>query len=266
VTPRIILTHDPAAVSIDAGPEALCVRHPAYQAPRTAAGCLHVDWQEFEAEPRRWMDGRSLVVVVGLNRIITPGNRTREVFEVLYNLSRDVRKLSIDQTLFVAEPWRAWFHFGFVGAPYREYTYSYLAESHWRAHQDGVRSENPFSQEALARWGAGIVQTTYAHHFDISVEAVELPEETHAEYARLKAEAFDEEHTIAAIIKRLSAFAQEACPQRSIPTPARLFERRQHRIVKTELRVDEHLVGRLLTLADLTNTIAATFYRGSHAG
>ena len=140
MTPRIILTHDPAAVSIDAGPEALCVRHPAYQAPRTAAGCLHVDWQEFEAEPRRWMDGRSLVVVVGLNRIITPGNRTREVFEVLYNLSRDVRKLSIDQTLFVAEPWRAWFHFGFVGAPYREYTYSYLAESHWRAHQDGVRS------------------------------------------------------------------------------------------------------------------------------
>jgi hypothetical protein len=56
---------------------------------------------------RRWMRDADCLVMVGLSRAMTPSNRTREVWEVLFNNSTDMVKFSIDRTLFVAEPWRA---------------------------------------------------------------------------------------------------------------------------------------------------------------
>ncbi len=255
----IILAKDIGAGQLDVGSEAVCVRHRDYAAPITRNGCLHVTHEELVADHRRALAGRNTMVVVGLSRIATPSNRTK-VGPLLWGPLDGVRRISVDRTLFVAEPWRAWWHFGAVGVRYREYTYSYLAESHWRAAQDGIR-DDPFSIEAIAECGAGVVRSEDERHFErIDVEVVAMPAQTHAAYQDLKARAFDEEHTAKAIIARLASFAAEACPQRSIPTASRLFASDAHRIVRTDLRVDEYLVNRLLDLARLTDAIAARFH------
>lgn len=258
----MILARQPGAVRLDVGP-AVVVRHPRYEWPQVS-GAERVEWDAFTADPRRWLRPERRLVVVGLTRLMTPGNRTDEVFEVLFNTSPDVEKISVDRALFVAEPWRAWFHWGLVGATYREYTYSYLAESHWRAAHDGEPREDPFTLNELVRWGHGVVEARDPAWFDdVTVEVVEVDAETDAAYQAEKALAFEEEHAAPALVRRLSAFAQRVCPQRSIPTAGRLFDRQRHRIVRTSLRVDEYLVGELLAAVRLHDGVLAALHGGA---
>jgi hypothetical protein len=262
MTARIVLARDTGSVRLGVGAESLCVRHRTYAPPQTREGCLHLTHEEFVADHKRALAGRSVMVVVGLSKLATPGNRTR-VGPLLWGPLPGLSRISVDRTLFVAEPWRAWWHFGCVGAPYREYTYSYLAESHWKAAREGVR-DDPFSLEAIAECGRGVVRSEYRRFFEpLSVARVEMPREVHEQYQREKAAAFDEEHTAKAIIKRLAAFAQKAFPRRTIPTTARLFERTAHHIVQTDLAVDDWLVGELRGLVEMTDGIGAAFFGGS---
>lgn len=258
---RIILAKDTGFVRLDVGSEALCVHHKSYTPPLTSPGCRHIVFDEFKKNPRGAMMGRSTLVLVGMNRIITPSNRTEEVFEVIHNNSTDWLKISMDRTLFISKPWRAWFHFGSVDASYREYTYSYLAESHWNAFQKGRISADPFSFDIISEFGDGVIETTYRRYFDdITVDVVQTTEEDKAIYAELKTACFEEENTAPAIIRRLAAFARDICPQRSIPVAARFFNRMAHHIIRTDLGVDEYLVGELLSMARLTDAIGDRFF------
>jgi hypothetical protein len=256
----IVLSKDPSSVALEVGDEAVCVRHKSYGPPPTRDGCLHVTWDEYEPNMLR---GRTTMVVVGLSKIITPGNRTK-VGPFLLRPVPGVRRIVVDRTLFVSEPWRAWFPFGCVGAPYREYTYSYLAESHWRAHIDGARTDNPFALDVIVEHGRGVIRSTYERFFDEPrIETIGVPQEVHEKYAKLKARAFEEETTIKAIIARLSAFAASVCKTRRIPSPSSLFASAgAPTIYKTDLKVDEFLTKRLLELVELTNGIARAFYAG----
>lgn len=249
----IILTRDTAAVKVPDG--ALCVRHRDCPAPDGAV--------VYEDYSPTMLCGRDLMVVFGLSRILTPANRTK-VGQHLLRPIPGVRRISVDQTLFVVEPWRAWWHFGCVGAKYREFTYSYLAESRWKAAQEGV-GDDPFSLGEIARWGGGVIESREPQHFgSVIVQTVDVGQDAQREYQACKSKAFDEEHTPAAIIKRLAAFAQSACPDRTIPTPAQLFKRTHHRIVATGLGVDRWLVSQLLGLVALTDGIARRFHNGGH--
>lgn len=258
MSPRIHLAPDTGAVVLPVGPEAVCVRHRAYVPPRTNEGCLHLTWEAFLDAPKRALEGRSVMVVVGLSRLATPSNRTK-VGPLLWGHLPGVTRLVVDRTLFVAEPWRAVWHLLAVAGRYREYTYSYLAESHWEAAQEG-RRDDPFTLEALCEGGRGLIQSHAPTFFEgFEVERVALGPEVHAAYQELKARSFEEEHTSAAIITRLAAFAAEHLPRRRLPTSARLFDARSHRVVQTDLRVDDWLVGRLRALVDLTNGLARAF-------
>jgi hypothetical protein len=258
----IILARDTGKVRLlkDVGAGAICVRHRTYDPPDTMSGCWHLTWEEFEADPAAALRSRSLMIVVGLNKIITPANRTK-VGPLLLRSEPGLRRVSVDRTLFISEPWRAWFHFGCVGAPYREYTYSYLAESHWKAAREGVR-EDPFTLEQIGQWGAGVVRCDYARWFEpLRAEVVQLDAAAHEEYAALKVRAFEEEHTESGVVGRLAAFAQERCPRRAIPSVARLFASTAPSIVRTDLAVDAYLAEQIERLVSLTDGIASLFHR-----
>ncbi len=255
----IYLTKDTGAFELDAGTSAVCVTHESYGAPRI--DCPHLPLSEFMADVSGSLHGRGTLVVVGLNKILTPGNRTT-LGKVFLRPMPGIKRISIDRTLFVSEPWRAWFHFGCTSAKYREYTYSYLAESHWRAALEGIR-EDPFSLGMVAEEGAGQVVTDHGQYFQpMEIERVEVGPSAHKEYQTLKAQCFNEEHTVHGIIKRLASFAKEVCPRRKLPTRASLFSRREHEIIITDLMVDTYLIGELTGLVDLTNGIARSFYGG----
>lgn len=256
----IILANDPGVLSLDVGPGAICVRHHDYPTPSLGTDCEHVLYEQFHCG---LLEGKRTMVVAGLSRILTPANRTR-VGPLMLRPLPGIRRLSIDRTLFIVEPWRAWWHFGCVGAKYMEFTYSYLAESRWKAAQEG-RGVDPFSLVEFGKWGEGVIESKDVEHFsDVTTSVLAVGAETERDYQALKARCFDEEHTPAAIIKRLSDFAQAVCPDRSIPAPSQLFRNTRHHMVATNLGVDRWLTGQLRGLVELTNGIARRFYRGGN--
>lgn len=216
-----------------------------------------VPFATFCETPRAHLDGADTLVFVGLSQAMTPSSRTHMVWEVLFNKLASVRRISVDEVLFRGAPWRAWFHFGFVGARYRDYTYSFIAESQWRTFVEGAREDDPFALDEVLRWSRGVVSSSGRAHFDaLAIETIELGLAVHAEYAVAKTAAFEEETSANAIVKRLAAFAAAACPRRAVPAPHRLWAARRPQIIATDLPVDRWLVSRLVGLADLTNGIA----------
>ena len=151
-------------------------------------------------------------------------------------------------------------------APYEDYPDSYLAETRWRFSQE-KRTPDPFSLEAICRWGADVIAAPDPLRFGPLVEDVaETSEDARAEYAALKAEVFEQETTLPAILRRLSAFAEELEPRHEIPTLANLFrDRARHltlppvRVVRTDLGVDCFLANHLRHVIALTNGIADHF-------
>lgn len=262
MTPKIFLTKDTSKPQPWFNSHALCVYHKSHSPP-SVEQWRYSEWSEFKDRPRELLRAVERLVVVGLNSIITPGNRTHLVFEVLFNNTPDLPKLSIDRTLFVSEPWRAWFHFGLVGAKYRDYSYSYIAESHYNAFVDGAREDNPFSIEEVTTWGRGVIACEYPVFGGLSITTQQLMPSVHDEYARLKEECFEQETSIKAIVSRLSEFAQSACSDRRIPRPSDLFKKDAHHIVKTDLRIDDWLVSQLENMMSLANGVAEEFCNGA---
>ena len=263
VTPKILLTSDTALARPSVTGRALVVHHRDCEPPACPGACMA--FAEFEPRCRQVVQGLDTLVFVGLNRAMTPANRTRDVWELLFNQTPGLRKISVYTTLFVSEPWRAWFHFGLVGAPYRDYTYSYIAESHHKAHRDGLRDDDPFALPDLLRWSHGVVASGYRQWFEpLAVEIVPACPETHARYAEIKRAAFEEESAVNPILARLVAFAGSACRRRRVPSPGRLFAARRHEVVATDLPVDRWLVGRLQHLIELVNGVAEGCFDERH--
>lgn len=240
----------------------LCVYHRSYDVP-SVSNCEYVKFDVFKDSPRDHLAGIDRLILVGMNRMIGPSNRTDFVFEVIHNLTSDLAKVSVDYTLFRSDPWRSWFHFGAVDLTYGDYTYSYIAESHYKGFVEGHRDADPFSIAEIARWGAGQVWCDYDRFFvSANFEQVETSKDVRREYDRLKKECFEQERTPSAIIRRLSLFADSHCPSRSIPTTSRLFDKDHHDITHTDLGVDLYLAGRARGLMQLTNDISEVFYSG----
>lgn len=71
-------------------------------------------------------------IFYGLNKIITPSNRTDFIFEFLFTLSADIPKISVDYKPFNGEPWRLWFHYGLCKCGNFGIPYSYSIETEWK--------------------------------------------------------------------------------------------------------------------------------------
>lgn len=224
-----------------------------------------MDLDAFLVAPRVHLSTPSTMVVVGLSDILTPSNRV-QVGQAILRPWPGLQRVVVDRALFTVEPWRAWWAFRAVLAPYEDYPDSYLAETRWRFSQE-KQTPDPFSLEAIRRWGDDIIAAPDPLRFGpIIEEVVETDDEARAEYAELKATVFEQETTIAAIVRRLSAFAEELEPRRTIPTTAGIFrDRARHlalppiRVVRTDLGVDRFLADQLRHIVTLTNGIADHF-------
>jgi len=54
------------------------------------------------------------IIIVGMNRIRTDKDRQHNVFGFLYTYSNFINKFIIDEKPFNKEPWRLWYHHGFI--------------------------------------------------------------------------------------------------------------------------------------------------------
>ena len=92
-----------------------------------------VEYIEFlEYKKKYTLLNPDLIVIIGLNRIITPSNRCDMVNEYLQTMTPSTPKICIDSDPFIGEPWRLWFHYSIANAGKFNITYSYVIETEWR--------------------------------------------------------------------------------------------------------------------------------------
>lgn len=113
----------------DIPPRTILTWHPMYQPPQLP-GVEYVEWSKFSVlyssfEP-------DLIIIVGLNRLITPSNRCDYVHEYLTTMTPNIPKISIDTTPFIGEPWRLFFHYLYTGINHFGINYSYPVEREWQ--------------------------------------------------------------------------------------------------------------------------------------
>lgn len=254
---RICLTNDPSSAGFPLDKSAVWVHHKSDVAP----GERSVEVDTFVKDPRPYYANADCVVLLNLvSKIIRPGSRLK-YGQYLTDPWNGPPRVSVDTHLFIQQPWRAWFHFGAVDAPFGEpaekYHTSYRVETDWNFYLEG-KIPNPCTIARIERYGAGVVVFRHGFRFlDTTIEVVAMDESVHADYADEKEEAFSECKTATSLLKRLSDYAQSVCPTRSIPKD--LFSYARPSIIVTDLGIDKYLLGEINQQIALTNQIAETF-------
>lgn len=72
------------------------------------------------------------LILVGLNKIITPQNRCDMVFDFLQSMTRNIEKISIDTSPFIKEPWRFWYHLDITNQDKFNVPHGYAMETEWK--------------------------------------------------------------------------------------------------------------------------------------
>lgn len=99
-----------------------------YQLPKIP-GAEYMEFLEYKNKYTLFQP--ELIVVIGLNRIITPSNRCDMVNEYLQTMTPNIRKICIDNEPFIGEPWRLWFHYSIANCGNFGITYSFAIETEW---------------------------------------------------------------------------------------------------------------------------------------
>lgn len=113
----------------DLGDGTLLTYHAMYGKPDVKAGFM-IEWEKYKTQYDNFNPSR--IVLVGVNRMITPSNRCDFIHAQVTVLTPHIPKVVIDTSPFIGEPWRLYYHYqvancfdGF-GA-----NYSYPIEGEW---------------------------------------------------------------------------------------------------------------------------------------
>lgn len=253
---RIYLASDHDRLDLPRDSKALWLYHDSDRRPNAERA---ITLKAFLDDPWGAIKGVDLLVVVGLvSRMCRPGNRVK-LGQFLTDPWPGPPRVSVDDKLFIVDPWRLWWHFGCVGIEFGGCNVSYTLETRWNGYIVGMR-ENPCSPEELERYGDGVIEAHDPFQFDaVDIHVEPMPPDVHARYLEEKERAFQEESTPTAIIKRLAAFASLEYPFRSVPTFGQMFEQRRLTVRATDLGVDRFLVNQIKLRAELINFAARRF-------
>ncbi len=257
-TGHIWLTDDPDKVHLDRSPKALWVYADKWRKPiadRTIPASRYLD------DPWKSLQDVETLVIVGMSAIVTPSNRTKTgpYLNEPFNIHRE----SVDRTLFVGEPWRAWWHWGCVGAKWAGVSHSFALEGLWNQYMD-ARRDDPCSLQSFLSMGENVVVSgSNTPRFNgMSVETIHVDGDVLDRYQEEKAMAFEQETTWRGLVRRLGAFAQEVEPLRSMPRLSDLFKClgiKKPEIIATDLPVDVWQVSHFQYIIDLVDGIADGF-------
>lgn len=93
-------------------------------------GVTYIEFSDFKV---RYMDlPCDHMILIGINRIITPSNRCDFINEYLQTMTKSVSKISVDTEPFIGEPWRLWYHYSIANCGKFNVTYSFALETEWQ--------------------------------------------------------------------------------------------------------------------------------------
>jgi len=110
-------------------PDTLLLYHSMYSPP-SIKGVKYMKFDEFKINYSELHFNK--LILVGLNRIITPQNRCYPVNDYIQTLTRSIPKISIDSSPFIGEPWRAWYHFDVTNSGKFNVPHGYAIETEWK--------------------------------------------------------------------------------------------------------------------------------------
>ena len=92
-----------------------------------------VEYMEFEKFKSVYSELEvGALIVVGLNRIITPSNRCDMVNDYMQTMTRNIEKISIDTSPFIGEPWRLWYHYDVTNCNTFNVPHGFAIETEWK--------------------------------------------------------------------------------------------------------------------------------------
>lgn len=163
------------------------------------SGAEYLEFLDYK--PRYTTFNPPLIIVVGLNRIVTPSNRCEMVFEYLQTMTPNIPKMSIDTTPFIGEPWRLWFHYSIAGCGSFGITYSYALETEWEHWFYRDVPDCRLSGENVGLSISDTVSDLEPLHTAFEFEDITVQDEEW--YAELKREVFERRDTPKLIINDL---------------------------------------------------------------
>jgi hypothetical protein len=92
-----------------------------------------VEYMDFNVFKTRYSELHfNKLILVGLNRIITPTNRCDMVNDFIQTMTSHVEKVSIDSQPFIGEPWRLWYHYDVTNKGKFKFPHGYATETEWK--------------------------------------------------------------------------------------------------------------------------------------
>lgn len=176
------------------------------------------------------------------------------------------RRIVVDHAPYESVPWRVYFPFAFFDRSLLGYHHSYAIEQDYERFLDGQIETNPCDPGIIAAktWKAAVVDPAYATGFFRlpEVEMVRASTEHHRAYATYRDGLFEHERSIKSVTSKLTKWAQNRYPQRSLPTDLkRIYDPGFTRIVHTDLPFDRWMVGEILGVMHHTNKLLAEYLR-----
>lgn len=125
---RVQFLKDTSSTKLDIPEKTIVVYREGYTLPKVDA-----EFVEFE-KYRIAYDSLScnFMVLVGLNRMISPSTRCDFIHEHLTTLTPHIPKVSIDTLPWIGEPWRLYYHYQYSKCGKFGASYSYPIEGEWQ--------------------------------------------------------------------------------------------------------------------------------------
>jgi len=131
----------------DFGADTIVTYHAMYEKPEVKAKQV-IEWEKYKGIHSTLEASR--IVLLGINRMITPSNRCDFIHAYLTVLTPHIPKIVVDTAPFIGEPWRLYFHYQIANC-FSKFgaNYSYPIEGEWRRWFDRDIDECQFSPQNL---------------------------------------------------------------------------------------------------------------------
>jgi hypothetical protein len=127
-------------------------------------GVTVIDWVTFRSSYMKYV--YDSIVLVGLNRMITPSNRCDFIFDYLTTLTPHIPKIIVDSSPFIGEPWRVFFHYLFSKCNKFGDNYSYTVEGDWKKWYYYLQNDCKISPKNLSMF----INNTYSDLDSLNTE------------------------------------------------------------------------------------------------
>jgi hypothetical protein len=158
-----------------------------------------IPWSKFKITYNTY--NQKNIVYVGMNRIRTANNRYDLVHKFVHNLSKYDVKITIDDKPFNKEPWRLWYHFGFLFGKWMGISYSNPIETDWKKWFNLEKNDCIIKHDNIRPF----IKNVYSELTPLSTTFTfyELREKNINWYEELKKFLFENNDTIGLIINKL---------------------------------------------------------------